>query len=371
MNADTLTNSEGNSYVGLSPLVAFHWGLTPHSANVVTLFTHLFLHASWGHVLGNMLGLYLFGPHVEEALGRLEYLLFYVAAGVAAALLHLVIVATLMPYAANLPLVGASGAIFGILGLFAVRFWRARVRVLFFLQIPAIWAMSAYALLEVLDGLIVVANHSAASSTAHWAHVGGFLFGLAISLPLKMREESRREYAVEDAEKAVASGHLEQAAAHYRTVLESSPGDAAARYALGRVLIGLQQAEAAYRYLHEALLLYLRAGDSPAVVSVYGDAVAGFSSFPLAPALLQRVASACEETHQYALAQHALAELCRDHPDAQEAEMGLLRLGKLHLQKLGQPENAVGIFAEFLRLYPNSDWISHAERLRNDAAALS
>ena len=169
-----------------------------------------------------MLGLYLFGPHVEEALGRPGVpAVLPVASGVAAALLHLVIVATLMPYAANVPLVGASGAIFGVLGLFAVRFWRARVRVLFF---PANSGDLGDVGVRVARGAGRLDRGRESQRDGQHRALGAcrrFPFGLAISLPLKMREESRREYAVEDAEKAVASGHLEQAAAHYRAVLET------------------------------------------------------------------------------------------------------------------------------------------------------
>jgi membrane associated rhomboid family serine protease len=366
-NATTVQDSAGDSHIVLADAVGLHWGLTPHSATLLTLFTHMFLHGSWGHVLGNMIGLYLFGPHVEEALGRLEYLLFYIAAGVAAGMMHLVIANTLMPSAAGVPLVGASGAIFGVLGLFAVRFWRARVRVLLFLKIPAVWAMCAFALLQFIEGIAAVANPGGAGNTANWAHVGGFLFGLAIAIPLKMREDSRREYAIEDAEKAAASGEHARAAVHYRLILETTPTDAASHYALGKACIALQQGTDAHRHLREAITQYLRLGDSPAVARVYAEAVGAFTAFPLSPALLQRIASACEEIFQYPIAQHALAELCRDHADAREAEMGLLRLGKLHLQKLGQPEVAVGIFSEFLRLYPASEWAGHATRLRDEA----
>lgn len=364
-NAVSLPDPDGGTVIGLAPQVALHWGMTPRSATFVTMLTHMFLHGSWDHVLGNMLGLYLFGPHVEEALGRVEYLLFYVSSGIAAGLLHLIIAATLLPGAANVPLVGASGAIFGVLGLFAVRFWRAKVRVLLFLKVPAIWAMCAFALLQVFQGVVAVTNGGHSDNTANWAHVGGFLFGLLIAVPLKMREDSRREYALEDAESAVARGDLDKAAAHFRAVLTASPEDAATHLSLARVAIPLRQGEAAYRHLQEAIRIYLQAGDSLAVARAYAEAIGGFESFPLPPAILQRVGSACEETRQYALAQHALAELCRDHPEAREAEMGLLRLGKLHLQKLGQPENAVGIFAEFLRLYPQSEWAGHALRLRD------
>ncbi|MDX1931300.1 MAG: rhomboid family intramembrane serine protease [Capsulimonadales bacterium] len=352
---------------GLPPEVAQHWGMIPRAANLLTLVTHLFLHNSWGHLLGNMLGLWLFGQHVEEALGRLEYALFYLGSGVAAGLLHLIIAATVVTSAAEVPLIGASGAVFGILGLFAVRFWRARVRLFVFLEVSAVWAVASWVVLNLcLSGLVSLLT-GRSDSIAHFAHIGGLAFGVLMTMPLRMREDSRREYHLEDAEKAVASGNSEMAAAHYRQVVAHSPEDANAHHALARVYVTLRQAEAAHRHMLDALKLNLAQGHSLAVARVYEDAVSCFENFPLTPILLQRVASACEETEQYSLAVRALSELCRDHPAAREAEMSLLRLGKLHLYKLNQPQNAEGIFSEFLRLYPDSDWGNHALRLREEA----
>ena len=355
----------------LSPYVSQHYGMIPHALTVVTLLTHMFLHGSWLHVLGNMLFLWLFGPHVEEALGKIEYLIFYIGCGIASGLLHLLLAITFLPAAEHSPLVGASGAIFGVMGLFAVRFWRTRIRVLLFLQVRAIWAVGVFAIIQVVLGLISLADGGATDHTANWAHVGGFLFGVLLAFPLKMREDSRVEYDREDADKAALTGNMDEAAAHYRAVLEATPADPDAHHALGKVLIQLRQGEAAHRHLMDALQLYLRANAPIKAAQVYADAVESFDNFPLPPALLQRVASACEVSEQYALTLRALSELCRDHPQAREAEMGLIRLGKLHLQKLHQPQNAVSIFSEFIRLYPHSEWTGHAERLLIEARGVA
>ncbi len=343
------------------------WGMTPRDVNIVTLVTHIFLHGGWDHLLGNMLGLWLFGPHVEEALGRLEYLLFYIGCGIAAGLLHLVFAMTVMPGAADTPLVGASGAIFGLLGLFAVRYWRAKVRVLLLFSVPTVVAVSAFVLLQLLSGLISLYAPGGTGRIANWAHIGGFFFGALLAFPLRMREESRREYGKEDAEKAVAEGDNEVAAAHYRQVLMNAPEDAETHFALARVYMDLRQSEAAHRHLKDSLHFFLKSNQSLAVARVYQDAIRNFESFPLPGFMLQRIANACEETEHFTLAIHALSDLCRDYPDSQEAEVGLLRLGRLHLEKMNQPQNAEAIFSEFLRLYPHSEWKNHATRLREHA----
>jgi membrane associated rhomboid family serine protease len=343
------------------------YGLLPSSPAVYTLITHMFLHGSLLHVCGNMLGLWLFGPHVEEAVGHWEYGLFYFGCGIAAALTHLLITHFFLTNAVTIPMVGASGAIFGILGLFAVRFWRAKVRVFLIFQIQAVWAVSAFVLLQIIAGLWSFSDQGLTESSANWAHIGGFFFGAIMAVPLRMREQSRREYDLEDAAKSVALGENDAAAVYYRNALLINANDPETHYALAKVYIKLRQGEAAHRHFMDALRLHLQGGHSLAAARVYEDAIAGFEAFPLPAFLLQRVASACEESFQYSLAVHALAELCRDHPGAKEAEMSLLRLGKLQLNKMNQPQNAEGIFAEFIRLYPESEWRMHAQKLRQEA----
>ena len=344
------------------------YGLIPTNLHWYAFFTHMFLHGSLLHLCGNMLGLWLFGPHVEEAVGHWEYAVFYVGCGLAAALTHFLIAATVFQHAAAAtPMVGASGAIFGILGLFAVRFWRAKVRVFFIFQVQAVWAVSGFALMQLAAGLWSFADKGASGNVANWAHVGGFAFGAIMSIPLRMREQSRREYDLEDAAKSVALGENEAAASHFRAALGVKPDDPATHHALAKVYLKLRQGEAAHRHFMEALRYQLQGGHSLAAARVYEDAIAGFEAFPLPAFLLQRVASACEESGQFSLAVHALAELCRDHSEALEAEMSLLRLGKLQLSKMNQPQNAEGIFAEFLRLYPDSQWRMHAQKLRQEA----
>ena len=347
------------------------FGMTPNPLIWYTLITHMFLHGDLQHICVNMLGLWLFGPHVEEAIGHWEYGLFYFACGIAAALTHLVIARLLLPAAVGIPMVGASGAIFGILGLFAVRFWRARVRVFLFFEVPAIWAVGAFALYQLGLGVYSLFDGGAGNNTANWAHIGGFLFGVAIALPLKMREQSKREYDLEDAAKSVALGDNDAAATYFRDALIVHPDDPDTHHKLAKVYIKLRHGEAAHRHFMDALRLHLNGGHSLAVARVYEDAIAGFETFPLPASLLQRIASSCEESGQYSLAVHALAELCREYPEAKEAEMSLLRLGKLQMYKMNQPQNAEGIFSEFIRLYPESDWRSHAEKLLRDAHSAS
>jgi membrane associated rhomboid family serine protease len=158
----------------------------------------MFLHASWLHILGNMLFLFIFGNNVEDVMGRVRYLVFYLASGFAAALsqawvtLHWAGV-----HAASVPNVGASGAIAGVLGAYFVLLPRARVVTLLFGFLP--WRLSAavflglWFLLQLWEGGFSMTHPSSGGGVAFIAHVGGFAFGaLAIRVfqvraPLKPR----------------------------------------------------------------------------------------------------------------------------------------------------------------------------------------
>jgi membrane associated rhomboid family serine protease len=147
----------------------------------LSLLTCMFLHGSWLHVLGNMWFLWLFGDNVEDHLGRLRYLVLYFSAGLVASLCHWAV----EPMSTT-PVIGASGAIAGVLGAFAVTWPWARVSTLIFLvifvtvvEVPALVVLGAWFLLQVWAGQESL-RQATAGGVAWWAHVGGFLAGMAL-----------------------------------------------------------------------------------------------------------------------------------------------------------------------------------------------
>jgi membrane associated rhomboid family serine protease len=158
--------------------------LTGHSYDttataIVPLFTSLFLHASFLHVAGNMLFLWIFGDNVEDYLGHFRYLVFYLASGVAAGATHI-----LLNQGSRVPSVGASGAIAGVMGAYFILYPRARVLVwfppIFFFHVPA-WLMLGYwFVVNFVSGTTtaIVETHQSSGGVAFWAHVGGFLAGV-------------------------------------------------------------------------------------------------------------------------------------------------------------------------------------------------
>ena len=153
----------------------------------VTLFTSMFMHGGFLHIAGNMLFLWVFGNNVEERLGRLKFALFYVIAGLIA-----VYTQALLDPSSTAPTIGASGAIAGVLGAYALLYPRARVLTLIFIiffvtvvEIPALILLALWFILQFVPALGQVAVGSGGDQgVAYFAHVGGFVFGLLVAAVL-------------------------------------------------------------------------------------------------------------------------------------------------------------------------------------------
>ncbi|MGK2851043.1 MAG: rhomboid family intramembrane serine protease [Candidatus Limnocylindrales bacterium] len=157
-----------------------------------TLISSQFLHGGWLHVLGNLLYLWIFGNNIEDRFGRLAFLLFYLAGGIAAALAQVVI-----DPASDVPMIGASGAIAAILGAYLVLYPRARITSLVFLgffyqliDVPAVIVLAFWFVLQLIDGLASLGVSEAGGGVAFFAHIGGFLFGVAVALAMRMLRRS-------------------------------------------------------------------------------------------------------------------------------------------------------------------------------------
>jgi len=162
---------------------------------IATIFTSMFMHGGLFHIAGNMLYLWIFGDNVEDTLGHGRFLLFYLLSGVAAALAQIV-----MNPDSRIPMVGASGAVSGVLGAYLLLFPYARVLVLlifgFFVRMvrwPATIVLGFWIVVQFLNGLITVslAAGGAGGGTAWFAHIGGFLAGIVLLFLMRPRQTGR------------------------------------------------------------------------------------------------------------------------------------------------------------------------------------
>jgi len=163
-----------------------YWGLVPAAFSWVAVFTSMFLHGGFMHVAGNMLYLWIFGDNVEDRMGHGRFLVFYLLCGVAAALAQ-----TITAPDSVVPMVGASGAIAGVMGAYLIKFPRARIVTLVFIivfvttvEIPAWIMLLWWFVIQLFSGLGSLANTNYSGGGIAWfAHVGGFVTGMLLMPP--------------------------------------------------------------------------------------------------------------------------------------------------------------------------------------------
>jgi membrane associated rhomboid family serine protease len=249
-------------------LFVFRYGFRPAEPSLVDLFASLFLHGGFLHLLGNMLFLWIYGDNVEHRLGAFPYLVAYLATGVAATLFHM-----LFEMDSELPMVGASGAISGVLGFYFIWFPRNRVRLLFlffpfFMDVITVPARILLGLYLIADNLLpfLLTRGSGMAGVAYSAHIGGFLAGWAGAWLLDRREigsrpveyktvRIRKEPTVSDRIRAaIGQGRFAEAAEEYFAL------DAAATHRLLSPEESLALADWLLRHGHEraALTVYRR-----------------------------------------------------------------------------------------------------------------
>jgi membrane associated rhomboid family serine protease len=171
------------------------YGIVPARFEPSTLFTSMFLHGGWLHLIGNMWFLWIYGDNVEDILGGARYLVFYLLCGAAAGLAHVV-----TNPGSPVPTIGASGAVSGVMGAYLLKFPHSRIvtliPVFFFLttaEIPAVVILIYWFLIQVFSGMAAVGQMASAQGGVAWfAHVGGFLAGMVLISSMRTRERYRR-----------------------------------------------------------------------------------------------------------------------------------------------------------------------------------
>jgi len=203
-----------------SDIVFEKWGFKPNSFNLFKILASLFVHANIFHLLGNMLFLWLVGCNIEDEWGWRVFLAFYLGAGVVASFFHMAFFPN-----SDIPCIGASGAIAGIMGAFLIRYYKVKVRFFYFIWLfirPFFGTIPVYAGLVLPIWFLMElqsATWTSQSGTAHWAHIGGFVFGAIISISLRVFDPENNPRFEEEKKKdpdSVWTDDIARAALHGR-----------------------------------------------------------------------------------------------------------------------------------------------------------
>ncbi len=285
----------------------YRWGLIAAAAKPFGYLSYQFIHGGWLHLVGNMFLLFLMGSFIEDRWGRVLYLFFYLMAGVAGALFF-----TLKYPALEMPLVGASGAVAGAMGAFLIRFWKTRIRYFYWFVIfagtfsaPAwlmlpLWFGQEYLMAKLMDSMLPGAG---VGGVAHWAHVGGFFFGAAFALGIRLlRVEERYIHpAIEaklggisnpvlnEAMEARQRGDDERAFELLSQEFRRDTKNRDTALAFWDVAVDLQRADAAAPALLQVIREELRSDEGGNAVEYCSDLCSRARNFRVEPQLALRV----------------------------------------------------------------------------------
>lgn len=345
--------------------VALDYGLIPSHFRMGRIFAASFIHDGFVHLAVNMSLLYLLGSGMEKAMGRLEFALFYLGACIASALMHVAIVyASLPPYYADQAVVGASGAIAGVMGLYAVRYHRRMLK-MESVEISVLFLILVWLIIQVAMGTLALYRDEffglRLRYVAYWSHLGGFTFGIVTAMIANMALQSEREHLVAEGKANYDQGNLLEAAQSYETLLKYDPDNALAHAELGRLWAIMEEEGQSVPYYRNAVRLYIREGKEDLAISVAAEMKRFWPEFSLSPGERFRLASYLEEVGQRERALMAFKEIARTSPASNEAQMSLLKIGQLQLTSLKDPAAAAETLRAFLEQYPESEWRAFAE----------
>jgi membrane associated rhomboid family serine protease len=347
-----------------------NYAFVPAHPRPLSYLTSMFLHNGWLHLIGNMWFLWLAGFILEDRWGRVIYPIFYLLAGVAASLFHV-----LFHPGSLAPVLGASGAIAALMGGFLVRFPKLKIEMMWFMLIfrvrfktYAYWLLPMWLFMEIFYGSLF----GQSTGVAHWAHVGGFIFGALAALVIQRTGlEQKANAVIEDkigwtADPAVLQGtefmeqgKLDEAIAVLQKHVAVKP-DAADAYAILRQLYWRKQDLPAHLETTVKLCqLHLKAQDAEAAWEDFQEySNAGGERMPAATWLeLCRMA---EGRQDYERAVKEYEHLAKAHPAEKQSLLSLLSAGRLCLKKLNRPADALLYYkAASVSSVPHLDWDSN------------
>lgn len=357
-----------------TPLDFYNFIYYPGQSGWGAAVASAFLHFGWMHLIGNMVYLLLFGAALEDRLGSAGFTLLFLGAAVVGNVSQGVWNGMVLHR--QLGIIGASGAISGILGAFLVRLYRVRVRIAWWVyapllaytkaghtDVPVIFALVLWVLMQIVRGLVQLQSGSA--GVAHVTHISGFLFGiLFVALTGGIRRGREESYRV-TARRALRRGDFlgaRDALSHY---VEARPNDTGGLVDLARSCVQTGDMSAAQRFYRDAIERLLDAGCRGEAESYFEEALRGFPAFALPAERMLDLAFGLERNLKSQSAVKAYEAFATRYPDHVEAPFALLRAANLHVATFADPGRARRCYERLVHAYPADAWVDFArEQMR-------
>jgi membrane associated rhomboid family serine protease len=357
-----------------------HYAFVPAQPTGISYLTANFLHGGWLHLIGNMWFLWLAGFILEDNWGRVIYSIFYLVAGAVALQFH-----GWMYSDSFVPLLGASGAVAALMGAFLVRFPKLRIEMFwaaFYIRgrfkAPAYYLLPLWGLMEVFYGSIF----GQASGVAHWAHVGGFLFGMLAAVGLRSSSlEHKANSAIEEkvswtadpavvqATELIDQGNLPKAAAKLKEHLAAKPDSIDAYQILQKLSWRMGDTAGCQAASTKLCQLHLKAHDRQAAWADYEE-FCNTGGEKLPPSTWLELCRYLEELENLDRAVSEYERLAAACPTEKQSVLALIAAGRLCLKRLNRPAEAVRFYqAAEASTVPHLDWDRNIQNGIKDATA--
>jgi len=346
--------------------MAYHdYGFIPERLDAFTLLTSMFVHGGWLHIIGNMYFLWLFGRAVEQRLNRVLYSFLYFSSGIAGAFLQ---TALTPEYLADVPCIGASGAISGILGAYMIMYPWEEVSCVYFsftmryatsISLSTIWVLGSWFILQFVDA-VWFSPKTAEATVAFWAHIGGFAFGaLAAAIPTcsnALASVLRRRsvaIALEEYSDLLRKGKTEEAEARLKSALKKSPADPLALGELGRIELGCKKRSNARKALRRSLKIALKRKDDAKAVGAY-VALAAAGEKPPDNSRRLLIGRRFARLKKYGHALGIMGDAFKPGADMRGLDLLLYEIAELFLGPLNDKTRAGAAYSLLQKLFPHS-----------------
>ena len=359
--------------------LAYRLAFKAGSPTPLTAIASLFLHADPFHLLGNLVFMGVFGPPLESRLGAARFLIAFIGCGWLASLVQAAWILHATPELGSIPIIGASGAISGLMGIFLVRLYFARLRfasitMLFFqgmvkptrFTLPAVVGIGLWFALQFAYQI-----SGAAPETATLCHLGGFLFGGIFAWSMGLAGEGHLESHLARGARYASRGEWFASLGEYESYLERRPEDPDIVAQVARLSrVTHQETQSADRF-REAIHLWLRQNQIRSACDAYEEMKRLLGAVTLPPADLLRVARGCEELGRPGDASRAYEAYGRHYPDRGGAALALMKSAEIEHRALNNPGRARYLYEELLRrpLKPDLEKLVQERAQRADAAA--
>lgn len=357
-------------YLGsLLPIDIYNLVYVPGSSSVLSAITAAFVHLGYLHLLGNLVYLILFGRYVEDRMGPVAFtLLFLSSAGLGNWLQGIYNTHVL---GVSLGIIGASGAVAGVLGAFAIRFLTTRIEVAYWVfmplqaytragrtSVPSVLALLLWFLLQALEGLSQLGGTGI--HVAYVTHLSGFIWGILFALGAGGLAEGAAEARLRRAKAYMARGQWYAAQGALLRYLKDKPADGEAYAMLARSYLPCGDTTRARSCYQQACRLLIEAKLRGRAEDVYAEAVRGDPSFVLEAPRQLDVALGLERNLKPELAVRAYENFERRYPFHPEAPFALVRAANLYRNSLGDGEGAVRCYRRLIEAYPEDRWVDFA-----------